>query len=55
MNEQLIELEFTKDYDITYRENVEVGEAALIVHGKGHYTGHYETTFHIVPGKQDLT
>jgi hypothetical protein len=45
---ELRELVFSQDYTVTYRNNVEVGEAHLIVHGKGKYSGRYETTFHIV-------
>jgi hypothetical protein len=42
-----VELTFAKDFDVTYRNNIEVGEAKLSVHGKGKYTGSYNTTFHI--------
>jgi hypothetical protein len=41
------ELRFTVDYYLTYRNNVEVGEAKVIIHGKGRYTGTYFSTFHI--------
>jgi hypothetical protein len=44
----LRELVFAQDFTVTYRNNVEVGEAKLLVHGKGKYTGTYATTFHIV-------
>ncbi|MDR0728984.1 MAG: DUF6261 family protein [Prevotellaceae bacterium] len=44
----LHELVFAQDFDVTYRNNVEVGEAKLFIHGKGKYTGAYSTTFHIV-------
>jgi hypothetical protein len=42
-----VELQFAKDYTVTYRNNINVGEATLIIHGKGAYTGQYITTFHI--------
>jgi hypothetical protein len=42
-----VELVFAKDFFVTYRNNVEVGEATLIIHGKGAYCGQYITTFHI--------
>jgi hypothetical protein len=42
-----VELQFAKDFDVTYRNNTEVGEAKLSIHGKGKYTGRYDTTFHI--------
>ncbi|MDR2042486.1 MAG: DUF6261 family protein [Tannerella sp.] len=43
------ELVFSRDYAATYRNNVRAGEARLLLHGKGKYTGRYETTFHILP------
>jgi hypothetical protein len=45
---ELRELVFAQDFTVSYRNNVEVGEAKLFVHGKGKYTGTYATTFHIV-------
>jgi hypothetical protein len=42
-----VELDFTKDFWVTYKNNTNVGEAKLSVHGKGKYTGRYDTTFHI--------
>ena len=45
---ELRELIFAQDFDVTYHNNVKVGEAKLSVHGKGKYTGRYDTTFHIV-------
>jgi hypothetical protein len=44
----LTELVFAEDFTVSYRNNVEVGEAKLFIHGKGHYTGTYTTTFHII-------
>jgi hypothetical protein len=41
------ELKFSVDFFITYRNNVNVGEAKLIIHGKGKYKGSYTTSFHI--------
>jgi hypothetical protein len=46
-NEEFNELLFTVDFYITYRNNVEVGEAQIIIHGKGKYSGRYTSTFHI--------
>jgi hypothetical protein len=46
-NGEIRELVFAQDFTVTYRNNVEVGEAKLLVHGKGKYTGTYDTTFHI--------
>jgi hypothetical protein len=48
--DELRELVFAQDFTVTYRHNVDVGEARLLVHGKGRYTGTYVTTFHIVAG-----
>jgi hypothetical protein len=44
---ETIELKFTVDYEVSYKNNTEVGEATMTLHGKGHYTGQYVTTFHI--------
>ena len=44
----LRELVFAQDFTVTYRNNINVGEARLFIHGKGKYTGRYETTFHII-------
>jgi hypothetical protein len=41
------ELHFTVDFYVTYRNNVDVGEAKIIIHGKGKYAGSYTSTFHI--------
>jgi hypothetical protein len=46
---ETVELQFSKDYYISYRSNTEVGEAKLFVHGTGKYSGKYYTTFHIAP------
>jgi hypothetical protein len=47
VDEALRELRFTVDFYVTYRHNTDVGEAQLLVHGKGKYAGSYTTTFHI--------
>jgi hypothetical protein len=46
---ELRELVFAQDFTVTYKNNMDVGEAKLSIHGKGKYTGRYDTTFHIVP------
>ncbi|MDR0728691.1 MAG: DUF6261 family protein, partial [Prevotellaceae bacterium] len=46
--EQTIELHFAQDFTVTYNNNVEIGEATLIIHGKGQYSGQRITTFYIV-------
>jgi hypothetical protein len=45
---ELRELVFAQDFSVTYSNNVKVGDAHLYIHGKGKYTGRYDTTFHIV-------
>jgi hypothetical protein len=44
---ETVELVLGKDFTVTYRNNTEVGEAKIIIHGKGKYTGTHETTFYI--------
>jgi hypothetical protein len=41
------ELEFTVDYEVSYKNNKKVGQATLIIHGKGKFTGQYLTYFYI--------
>jgi hypothetical protein len=45
---ELSELQFTIDFYVTYRNNVDIGDAQVIIHGKGKYTGSYIYTFNIV-------
>ncbi|MDR2041660.1 MAG: DUF6261 family protein [Tannerella sp.] len=46
-SEETIELVFSKDYSVAYKENVEPGTAKLIIKGIGQYTGELITTFNI--------
>lgn len=39
------------DYTVTYKDNVNIGTASLIVAGKGNYTGSVTKTFTILAGK----
>ena len=41
------ELTFAVDFSVTYRHNVEVGEATVIMHGKGKFTGQHTRKFNI--------
>jgi hypothetical protein len=41
------ELVFARDYTVTYKNNLVVGMADLILHGKGAYKGQKKTTFNI--------
>jgi hypothetical protein len=40
-------LRFTVDYDLTYTDNVNAGDAEIIIHGKGAYKGKKTITFNI--------
>jgi hypothetical protein len=42
------ELVFAKDFNVTYKHNVEVGEATVTLHGKGRFNGSHERKFNIV-------
>jgi hypothetical protein len=42
------ELVFAVDFSVTYKDNVEVGEATVIMHGKGKFTGRHIRKFNIV-------
>ncbi|MDR1331016.1 MAG: DUF6261 family protein [Tannerella sp.] len=42
-----VELVFAKDFFVTYKNNVDVGMADLVIHGKGAYRGQKKTTFAI--------
>jgi hypothetical protein len=42
-----VELVFAKDFTVTYRDNIKVGTATIIIHGKGAYRGTKAITFNI--------
>jgi hypothetical protein len=42
-----VELNFAKDYFVTYKNNIEVGTATLVIHGKGAYRGQVTVKFNI--------
>jgi hypothetical protein len=42
-----VELAFAKDFNLTYKHNIKVGEATVILHGKGKFTGINERQFNI--------
>jgi hypothetical protein len=46
-NDEFSELLFTVDFYITYKNNVEIGQAQILIHGKGKYVGSNTFTFHI--------
>ena len=37
-----------KDYTVTYKNNVKIGTATVVVHGMGNFMGFAKTTFKIV-------
>jgi hypothetical protein len=43
-----VELAFTKDFTVAYKDNDRAGTAAVIIHGKGAYKGAKVVTFNIV-------
>jgi hypothetical protein len=43
----ILRLELGRDFNITYRNNVDAGNASCIIHGKGGYRGHKMVTFMI--------
>jgi hypothetical protein len=43
-----IQLELGKDYNLTFRHNIEVGNAECTIHGKGKYKGRKTVTFIII-------
>jgi hypothetical protein len=45
---QAVELAFPVDFTVTYKDNVKVGTATLIIHGKGAYKGTKSVTFNII-------
>ncbi|MDR1454142.1 MAG: DUF6261 family protein [Tannerella sp.] len=44
---QAVELAFPVDFTVTYKDNVEIGTASLLIHGKGAYKGSKTVTFNI--------
>ncbi|MDR2385001.1 MAG: DUF6261 family protein [Tannerella sp.] len=47
-NDGTITLELGKDYNLTFKDNIEVGNAECTIHGKGAYEGKKTVTFVIV-------
>jgi hypothetical protein len=44
---ETVRLTLGKDFDVTYRNNINVGTAELTIHGKGAYKGQFTVTFNI--------
>jgi len=49
------ELTFAKDFSLTYKKNIEVGVATVILHGKGRFTGLYERKFNIITNERNIS
>jgi hypothetical protein len=47
-DDETTELVFTVDFEVSYKNNKKVGDAMMIIHGKGKYVGQFVITFHIV-------
>jgi hypothetical protein len=43
-----VQLELGKDYNLTFKNNTDVGKAECTIHGKGSYKGHKTVTFTII-------
>jgi hypothetical protein len=46
-NEKTVELAFSEDFSVAYKNNLEPGTATLVIKGTGKYTGEIVTTFNI--------
>ena len=55
INDDNYKLVKDKDYTITYKNNINIGTATIIITGKGNYKGSRETTFKIVEKTYDLS
>jgi hypothetical protein len=42
---------FSRDYEVTYKNNVQPGTATLTIHGKGRFNNTFMTTFNIIESK----
>ncbi|MDR3308932.1 MAG: DUF6261 family protein [Tannerella sp.] len=50
-----VELIFTVDFTVTYKDNLNAGDAEIIVHGKGNFKGQKIITFNIAFRDSDAT
>jgi hypothetical protein len=50
--EEYVLLVLGKDYNLSYRNNIEEGTAECIIHGKGYYKGSKTVTFVIGGGER---
>lgn len=49
-----VKLKKNKDYTITYRNNIQIGKASVVICGKGNYKGKKTLHFQIVPAKPKI-
>jgi hypothetical protein len=54
IDEKQVELVFSEDYTLTYKNNIKPGVAEIIISGKGRFKGKKVVTFIILTGLQDL-
>jgi hypothetical protein len=45
--DDMTELQFGTDYTLTYKNNIVIGQATIVIHGKGKYSGNYIVQFTI--------
>jgi hypothetical protein len=48
-------LKFGADYTISYKNNIDIGKASVVIKGKGNYVGIRPVTFKIVPTKTSVS
>lgn len=49
-----VKLKKGRDYTITYKNNIEIGKAAIVIQGKGNYKGKKTLHFQIIPSKPKI-
>jgi hypothetical protein len=50
---ETLQLELGKDFNITYKNNINTGNAEYTIHGKGKYKGHKTITFTITHDEEN--
>jgi hypothetical protein len=48
-SETVVELVFSEDFTVSYKNNTITGTATVCIRGIGKYTGELQTTFNIIP------
>lgn len=49
-----VKLKKGRDYTITYKNNIEIGKASIVIQGKGNYKGKKTLHFQIIPSKPKI-